>query len=364
MNDLLKQALLYKARYYILIVALVAGVVAIIAAIMAAIVDDNSGGAGSGSGPLLCTAGELNMEYIDKKFENLGVFTGKQQVFIDAAAANGIDPILLMSIAMHETSYGTSPAVKTKNNPGGLMKPKGGGQMSFATLEEGIEFMAGNLFRLYISEGLLTIEQIGNKYAPVGAKNDPNNLNVHWIPTVTRIANTFGGLSANCTYFASGDFAYPVNPPLVVTSHYGMRTHPVTGKPSTMHQGTDLACSIGDPIYAVDNGAIAVAVKSGGGNYGHHIIINHGNRFTLYGHMTAVNVSVNQNVVKGEQIGTCGKTGRVTGPHLHFEIQTGEIYGTREDPWPFLQSIGRSEDESDPGGGADDSTGRGDGEQL
>ncbi|NUU79756.1 M23 family metallopeptidase [Paenibacillus xylanilyticus] len=361
MNDFLKQALLYKARYYILIIALVAGVVAIIAAIMAAIVDDNSGGSGpGGSGPLLCTPGELNMAYIDKMFADLGVFTGKQDVFIDAATNNNIDPILLMSIAMHETTYGKSPAVKNKNNPGGLMRPDGGGLMKFRTLDEGIEFMAANLYRLYISQGLVTIEQVGNKYAPVGAKNDPNNLNAHWIPTVTRIVNSFGGLSANCEYVASGDYAYPVTPPLVVTSHYGMRTHPVTGKPSTMHKGTDLACSIGDPIYAVDNGTIAVAVKSGGGNYGHHIIINHGNRFTLYGHMTVVSVSVNQNVTKGEQIGTCGKTGRVTGPHLHFEIQTGDIYGTREDPWPFLQSIGRSEEESYPDEGADDSMGRGD----
>ncbi|QNR70530.1 peptidoglycan DD-metalloendopeptidase family protein (plasmid) [Paenibacillus peoriae] len=359
MKEFLKQAILYKARYYILIVVLVAGMVAVIAAIMAAIVDDDSGGSGPGGyGPLLCTQGELNMEYIDKKFADLGVFTGKQDVFIEAATNNNIDPVLLMSIAMHETSYGKSPAVKNKNNPGGLMRPKGG-LMTFATLEEGIEFMAGNLNRLYISQGLVTIEQVGNKYAPVGAKNDPNNLNAHWIPTVTRIANSFGGLSANCEYAASGDYAYPVTPPLVVTSHYGMRTHPVTGKPSTMHKGTDLACSIGDPIYAVDNGTIAVAIKAGGGNYGHHIIINHGNRFTLYGHMTAVHVSVNQDVKKGEQIGTCGKTGRVTGPHLHFEIQTGDIYGTREDPWPFLQSIGR-EDESNPDEGADDSMDRGD----
>lgn len=354
MNEFLKHALFYKARYFILIVFLLAGVVALIAAIMAAIVDDNSGGAGPGTGPLLCTPGELNMEYIDKKFEDVGVFTGKQDAFIEAANANGIDPILLMSIAMHETSYGKSSAVVKKNNPGGLMRSDGKGLMTFASLDEGIEFMAGNLYRLYISQGLVTIEQIGNKYAPVGAKNDPNNLNAHWIPTVTRIANTFGGLSANCTQFASGDYAYPVTPPMIVTSHYGMRTHPVTGKPSTMHKGTDLACSIGDPIYAVDNGTIAVAIKKGGGNYGHHIIINHGNRFTLYGHLTAVHVGLNQNVTKGEQIGTCGKTGRVTGPHLHFEIQTGEIYGTREDPWPFLQSIGN---EPDPDEGADGSTG-------
>lgn len=360
MKDLLKQALLYKARYYILVGAVVVGVVVLIAAIMAAIVDDNSGGAGPVSGPILCTPGKLNMKSVDDQFINVGVFTGMQAVFIKAANENNIDPILLMSIAMHETGYGKSLAVKNRNNPGGLMRSDGKGLMTFATLEEGLEYMAGNLNRLYISQGLVTIEQIGNKYAPVGAQNDPNRLNEHWIPTVTRIANSLGGLSANCTYLATGDFAYPVRPPLVVTSPYGMRTHPVTGEPEKMHQGVDLACSIGDPIYAVDNGTIAVAVKSGGSYYGHHIIINHGDRFTLYGHMTAINVNVNQNVSKGDQIGTCGKTGRVTGPHLHFEIQTGDIYGTREDPWPFLQSIGKSKDEPAPDEGADKSTNKGD----
>ncbi|WP_237087928.1 M23 family metallopeptidase [Paenibacillus crassostreae] len=134
--------------------------------------------------------------------------------------------------------------------------------------------------------------------------------------------------------------------------------------PSTFHKGTDLDCSIGDPIYAVDSGSIVVAIKYGGGDYGHHIIIDHGSGFTLYGHMTNVSVNIGQNVTKGQNIGTCGKTGRVTGPHLHFEIQTGEIYGTREDPWPFLDSIGMSEDESDPGDeGAEEPTVKGDGDE-
>ncbi|AOZ94871.1 glucosaminidase domain-containing protein [Paenibacillus crassostreae] len=160
MNEILKQGLLYKAKYYILIIVVVAAVVALISAIMAALVDDNSGGSGPGIAPLLCTPGAVNMAAIDKRFEDAGVFAGKQEIFIQAANENGIDPILLMSIAMHESTYGKSSAVREKNNPGGLMRSDGKGLMKFSTLDEGIQFMAGNLNRLYISQGLVTIETI------------------------------------------------------------------------------------------------------------------------------------------------------------------------------------------------------------
>ncbi|MEC0238222.1 M23 family metallopeptidase [Paenibacillus kribbensis] len=340
MKELLKQAILYKARYILLIAALVLGVVVIISAIMSAILDDDSGGNGAGlPGPIMCTSGKLDQAAISNMFSNAGVFTGKEDVFIQAAKNNGIDPVLLMAIAMHETGHGTSPAVKNKNNPGGLMNPDGSGLFSYSTLDEGINAMASNLNRLYISQGLITIEQIGNKYAPVGADNDPNNLNANWIPGITRMANSLGGLSANCSATATGEFALPVPGPLRINSPFGERIHPVTGKRS-FHKGVDLACRVGDPIYAADTGTVVVTVKSGGGFYGHHLIIDHGGKYTLYGHLTSLMVDLNQPVTKGTQIATCGQTGRVTGPHLHFEVQTGEIYGQRQDPMPFLESKG------------------------
>lgn len=121
-----------------------------------------------------------------------GVFAKSGNAFTGAAQKYGIDPLLLTAIAMHETGNGTSPAVKNKNNPGGLMRSKGGLQ-EFSSLEEGIDKMASTLKRLYIDQGLTTIEQISKKYAPVGAANDPTNLNKNWVAGVTKFYNQLKG---------------------------------------------------------------------------------------------------------------------------------------------------------------------------
>lgn len=60
---------------------------------------------------------------------------------------------------------------------------------SYSSIEEGIDAMAKNLKTGYIDKGLTTISQIGNKYCPVGAANDPNGTNSGWIPSVTSIYN-------------------------------------------------------------------------------------------------------------------------------------------------------------------------------
>lgn len=68
----------------------------------------------------------------------------------------------------------------------------------FGTLGEGIDFMARNLYKNYISQGLMTVEKIGAKYAPIGASNDPFSQNQYWVPTINKLVNEFGGLSMNC----------------------------------------------------------------------------------------------------------------------------------------------------------------------
>ena len=78
------------------------------------------------------------------------------------------------------------------------------GLMSFSSLDEGIDRMTSNLYRLYIKEGLTTPEKIGSKYAPVGASNDPTGLNKHWIPTVNKNIKKLGGLSYKCKSASSG----------------------------------------------------------------------------------------------------------------------------------------------------------------
>ncbi|WP_258389613.1 glucosaminidase domain-containing protein [Paenibacillus spongiae] len=122
-----------------------------------------------------------------------GALQNTGSAFEAAGKKYGVDPILLAAIAMHETGNGTSSAVKGKNNVGGMMRRKGG-LMEFGSLDEGIDAMASNLKRLYIDQGLTTIEQIQRKYAPVGAANDPTGLNKNWVNGVTKFYNMLKGV--------------------------------------------------------------------------------------------------------------------------------------------------------------------------
>lgn len=139
----------------------------------------------------------ITVKEMNKKLQGKGVFEGQGKIIIDSAKKHKIDPVLMTAIMFHETANGTSDAVRSKNNPGGLMKPEGG-LMSFDTLKKGIEKEASVLSRLYIKKGLTTIKEIGDKYAPPGASNDPNNTNIHWVGAVTKYVKQLGGLSYKC----------------------------------------------------------------------------------------------------------------------------------------------------------------------
>jgi murein DD-endopeptidase MepM/ murein hydrolase activator NlpD len=118
---------------------------------------------------------------------------------------------------------------------------------------------------------------------------------------------------------------YPLPYPAAVTSGFGWRVHPITGK-STFHQGIDLGAAEGTPVYAVYNGTIEVADWMGG--LGKAVVISHGyGSETRYGHLSQILVQPGQVVKQGTVIGLVGSTGMSTGAHLHFELwqrNTGE----------------------------------------
>ena len=119
--------------------------------------------------------------------KSLGGLAAYHDVFMDAAARNGLDPKLLMAIAMHETGRGTSSAFRNKKNAMGVSDAKG--PRSFESVEDSIYFMARQLKKNYLDKGLRTVAQIGAKYAPIGAGNDPRGLNKHWVDGVSRYLN-------------------------------------------------------------------------------------------------------------------------------------------------------------------------------
>lgn len=118
-----------------------------------------------------------------------------------------------------------------------------------------------------------------------------------------------------------------------LSSSYGMRVHPITGK-LARHNGVDIPAPYGTPIYATADGIVGRAQCLGG--YGNYVEIEHGNAIeTRYGHMSSFVVQPGQQVKKGDVIGYVGSTGRSTGNHLHYEVR---IDGEPVNPMPFVRS--------------------------
>ena len=128
--------------------------------------------------------------------------------------------------------------------------------------------------------------------------------------------------STGVSYTSSSGFRSPLDIPIVVTSPFGMRYHPVLGIMKG-HSGTDMAADCGTIIHAVASGYVsAVSADVSAGNY---VDINHGivggnSVITEYLHMQAQYVSPGQYVNAGDALGEVGSTGYATGCHLHFGV--------------------------------------------
>lgn len=103
-----------------------------------------------------------------------------------------------------------------------------------------------------------------------------------------------------------------------ISSYYGMRTDPFTGR-NEFHKGMDFAGKEGSDVVSVGAGVVTWAGDRYG--YGKLVEINHGNGYsTRYGHNEEILVNVGDTVKKGEILALMGSTGRSTGPHVHFEV--------------------------------------------
>ena len=115
--------------------------------------------------------------------------TGLGAVFVAEAQRVGLDPRFIVAIAGAETSFGTYGPSQTIHNPFGL-----GPGMDFASWPEAIRYAASNLAGpLYLGRGHTTIGSIAGVWAPIGAANDPGNLNNHWTQNVGMYYAAQGG---------------------------------------------------------------------------------------------------------------------------------------------------------------------------
>ncbi len=149
----------------------------------------------------------------------------------------------------------------------------------------------------------------------------------------------FNKYKYNKGYFASLPALKPMDGYYSVNG-FGLRMHPVLGVSKT-HEGIDIINDVGTPVYASGDGVITMSGQSGGG-YGIAVAINHGYGYqSLYAHLSKVLVKDGQHVRRGDLIAKSGKTGLVSGPHLHYEIRRNGICQNPVDF--FLNDMGAKE---------------------
>lgn len=110
-------------------------------------------------------------------------------------------------------------------------------------------------------------------------------------------------------------FEWPLENPTVI-NFYGWRRR-------RMHEGIDLRARKGTPIFAAAPGQVIYAGRRLRG-YGKLVVLDHGQHWSsVYAHCSKIEVKVGEWVAGGDEIALSGRTGRASGPHLHFEIRKG-----------------------------------------
>jgi murein DD-endopeptidase MepM/ murein hydrolase activator NlpD len=148
-------------------------------------------------------------------------------------------------------------------------------------------------------------------------------------------SNNVGQIPTSAGHSTKYRFIWPA-PQAQISQGFGPTTfglEPPYGGYPHFHTGIDLVEPFGSPIYAADDGVVALVGSSSSG-YGNYVVIAHsGGLDTLYGHLATALVKVGQTVTQGQPVGLEGSTGNSTGPHLHFELRINQ---KPVDPTPYL----------------------------
>jgi murein DD-endopeptidase MepM/ murein hydrolase activator NlpD len=125
---------------------------------------------------------------------------------------------------------------------------------------------------------------------------------------------------------------WPVQGP--ITGPFGRRSDPFSEE-GAFHKGVDISVPSGTPVHVTADGMVMQAEMVTGG-YGRLVVVDHGGGIqTYYAHLSRIYVHAGQEVRRGDLMGAAGSTGRVTAPHLHYEVRVG---GTPMNPRRYLST--------------------------
>lgn len=288
---------------------------------------------------------------------------GLGATFVSAGADAGIDPRFLVAIAAQETMLETYGPAQTINNPFGL-----GPGLAFANPSDAIADAARTLAADYLARGLTAIPQISAKWAPLGAANDPSDLNANWTTDVSQYYRTLGGdpdapvllsdQSGACDGTASAAHSATAPLPLITVKPLGPAHYTVIqgpAQPGGTHDpkfnllhgsynwqsiwAVDLGVPIGTPVYASFSGTIVTVHSGQSGRFaGISVGLDSGRGLAAYyAHLSATDVRPGESVVAGQVIGRTGEADGVA--HLHFALGRSYADGNPSNglnPLPFL----------------------------
>ncbi|MBI1788401.1 MAG: M23 family metallopeptidase [Acidobacteria bacterium] len=120
----------------------------------------------------------------------------------------------------------------------------------------------------------------------------------------------------------------------ILRGSFGRRDDPFSGE-GALHRGVDISAPVGTIVKATADGLVAFADYYHG--YGRLVVIDHGNGMeTYYAHLSKFDVIAGQEIRQGETLGRVGASGRVTAPHLHYEVHMGRA---PVNPYRYLRSM-------------------------
>jgi murein DD-endopeptidase MepM/ murein hydrolase activator NlpD len=200
----------------------------------------------------------------------------------------------------------------------------------FRQIEDAMTISVKPLDKMFRAAGMNTdslLSQVRRGYRGEGGPLTPISFSTmgsapsHDETRANRLIDQLDQLNLYRVAAQKAPFAVPVRDAYRFTSGYGFRRDPKTGG-RRMHGGVDFAGPVGTPIHATADGVVIHSGWESG--YGRLIKIQHAFGIeTRFAHLSRISVNVGQRVSRGDRIGDMGASGRVTGPHLHYEVRVG-----------------------------------------